>query len=159
MLGINNTYEVPLTPRDLGSRGWPPFNPGNPLGLAQATAVLGDPLAFERYALTESLKRSPSVVRSGLGTAAPSGQLLAFTPHARRHPPVPHRSRELAWRASHEDVLRAFAGQWVVLEGEEIVVHGKDPVQLVAEAKGKGIGVPYIFFVESPGDNVVRIGL
>jgi hypothetical protein len=47
-------------------------------------------------------------------------------------------------------VLRSFAGQWVVLEGEAIVAHGKDPQQVVVEARAKGIRVPYIFYVGQP---------
>ena len=61
-----------------------------------------------------------------------------------------HRTRELEWRRTHREVLRNFAGQWVVLEGEEIVAHGKDPQQVVVEARAKGIRVPYIFYVGKP---------
>jgi len=46
-----------------------------------------------------------------------------------------------------------------VLEGEEIVAHGDDPLQVVAEARAKGIQVPYIFSVEDTDENVVRMGL
>lgn len=70
-----------------------------------------------------------------------------------------HRSRELEWCRTHAEVLRQFAGQWVVLEGEEIVAHGNDPLQVVADARAKGIRVPYIFYVEETGDNVVKMGL
>ncbi len=80
-------------------------------------------------------------------------------------PPAPkpvalgHRSRELDWCRTHAEVLRQFAGQWLVLEGEEIVAHGNDPLQVVAEARAKGIQVPYIFFVEESENNIVRMGL
>lgn len=70
-----------------------------------------------------------------------------------------HRSQELDWCRTHTEVLRQFAGQWVVLEGEKIVVHGSDPLQVVAEARAKGIRVPYIFFVEDADKKVVRMGL
>jgi hypothetical protein len=55
--------------------------------------------------------------------------------------------------------LRQFARQWVVLEGEEIVAHGDDPLQVVAEARAKGIHVPYVFYVEDPDEKVVKMGL
>lgn len=70
-----------------------------------------------------------------------------------------HRSRELEWCRTHKEVLLQFAGQWVVLEGEEIVAHGDDPLQVVAEARSKGVQVPYIFYVEGTDENVVRMGL
>jgi Family of unknown function (DUF5678) len=70
-----------------------------------------------------------------------------------------HRSRELEWCRTHTEVLRQFAGQWVVLEGEEIVAHGDDPLQVVAEARAKGIQVPYIFYIENMDAKVVRMGL
>jgi hypothetical protein len=56
---------------------------------------------------------------------------------------LPDRSSEHAWR----------------LEGDHLIAHGPDPERLVADAKAKGIAVPYIFFVESATAEVVRIGL
>lgn len=77
--------------------------------------------------------------------------------------PVPvapgHRSRELKWAQTHKEVLRQFAEQWVVLEGEEIIAHGKDLVRIVREARARGIPVPYVFYVEDVDEEVVRIGL
>lgn len=70
-----------------------------------------------------------------------------------------HRSRELEWRRSHGETLRAFVGQWLVLEGEEIIAYGDDPVRVISEAKMKGIQVPYLFCVEAPDEDVVRMGL
>jgi|SRR5918996_1533515 hypothetical protein len=63
-----------------------------------------------------------------------------------------HRHRELEWRRTHREELRQFAGQWVVLEGEEVVSHGKDPLQVVAEARARGVRVPYVFYVGEPTD-------
>ena len=74
-------------------------------------------------------------------TESESGQ----TP--RRTPTTGHRSRELEWRQAHREVLRSFSGQWIVLEAEKIVAHGKDPQRTVAQARAKGIRVPYIFYV------------
>jgi hypothetical protein len=70
-----------------------------------------------------------------------------------------HRSRELEWCRTHTEVLRQFAGQWVVLEGEEIIAHGEDPLLVVAEARAKGIQVPYVFYIEDTDAKVVRMGL
>jgi hypothetical protein len=70
-----------------------------------------------------------------------------------------HRSRELEWRRTHGEFLHSFAGQWVVLEREEIIAYGGDPLKVLAEARGKGIQVPYIFYVESSADDVMTMGL
>ena len=69
------------------------------------------------------------------------------------------RQRELEWRCTHAASLKQFENQWVVLEGEEIVAHGSDPVEVIQEAKAKGIRKPYIFFVEQKRENVITIGL
>jgi plasmid stability protein len=76
-------------------------------------------------------------------------------------PPLNRREREHAWRRSNRDLLQGqYAGQWVVLEGEEILAHDKDAVQAVEEAKAKGVVVPYVFFVHPPRPpGVVRMGL
>jgi predicted DNA-binding antitoxin AbrB/MazE fold protein len=72
----------------------------------------------------------------------------------------PHpRSREIAWRRAHEHEMRALAGQWVVLEGEELIGSGPDPGALVVAARARGIEVPYLFLVEPVADNVVKFGL
>jgi hypothetical protein len=69
------------------------------------------------------------------------------------------RERELEWRRTHTASLKQLENQWVVLEGEEIAAHGYDAVQVIREAKTKGIRKPYIFFVEQKRDNVIKIGL
>ncbi len=47
----------------------------------------------------------------------------------------------------------------MVLEGEEIVAHGKDAVPAVEEARAKGVTVPYVFYVVPPRPpGVVRMG-
>ena len=66
---------------------------------------------------------------------------------------------EQAWRRSHQEILRGFANQWVVLEGEEIVAHGDDPARLVEQAREKGIAVPYVFYVDLPRPGIAKIGL
>lgn len=71
----------------------------------------------------------------------------------------PCRRRELEWRRSHRDLLQTYAGQWVVLEGEEIVAHGNSMAQIVEEARAQGIRVPYVFYVEESRPDVVHIGL
>lgn len=69
------------------------------------------------------------------------------------------RSQELEWRCTHKDEMRRFANEWVALEGEEIVAHGQDPLQVVQEARGRGVQTPYVFYVEPSGEDVVKMGL
>lgn len=61
-----------------------------------------------------------------------------------------HRQREFEWIRTHADQMRRLAGQWVVLEGEELVAHGKNAVRVVATARRKGVAVPLVFYVEPP---------
>lgn len=76
-------------------------------------------------------------------------------------PPLNRREREHAWRRSHRELLQGrYADQWVVLEGEEIVAHGRNAVQAVEEARAKGVPAPYVFYVQPPRPpGVVRVGL
>lgn len=69
------------------------------------------------------------------------------------------RAREIEWRRTHQEELQAYAGQWVVLEGETIIAYGEDPEKVVAEARTKGVAVPYVFYVEVLGEDIVTIGL
>lgn len=59
------------------------------------------------------------------------------------------RNREWAWRRTHADLLtRYYANQWVVLEEERVVAAGRDPQEVISEAKAKGVICPYIFHVD-----------
>jgi hypothetical protein len=92
--------------------------------------------------------------------AAAEQELATSTEHAEA-PGLspPRRARELAWRRAHEDELQAYAGQWVVLEGEEIVAHGEDPASAAEQARSQGVHIPYVFYVEEYRPDVVLIGL
>jgi Family of unknown function (DUF5678) len=59
-----------------------------------------------------------------------------------------HRAVEHRFIAEHPDAFDPFIGEWVVLEGTSIVAHGQEPVDVVDEARARGIKVPYIFRVE-----------
>lgn len=69
------------------------------------------------------------------------------------------RAREVAWRQAHEQELRRFVVEWVVLEGESLIALGPDPGPLVMAARARGIQVPYVFFVEPIDDRAARVGL
>lgn len=69
------------------------------------------------------------------------------------------RERELEWRRAHATELRRYENEWVVLEGQEIIAHGANAADVIRQAKSRGVQTPYVFFVESEADDVVRIGL
>jgi hypothetical protein len=73
--------------------------------------------------------------------------------------PYGDRVVENEWLNAHPEELRKCVGEYVIVEGTEIVAHGKEPAKLFEIAKRRGIKVPYIFFVEPPlPPNTYRIG-
>ena len=56
-------------------------------------------------------------------------QSMARTGAARKRQEViksTHRQRELEWIETHTDEMRRLAAEWVVVEGEDLVAHGKN---------------------------------
>jgi hypothetical protein len=74
-------------------------------------------------------------------------------------PRLPYRHRELEWLRTHKEAVQKLAGQWIVVEGEEIVTYGDNPLQVVAEARAKGVQIPYIIRLAVTEKDEVRIGL
>lgn len=71
-----------------------------------------------------------------------------------------HRQREFEWIETHADEMRRLAGEWVVIEGDRLVAHGKNAAPVFATAKRKGITVPFVFYVEPPtAEGTVHFGL
>ena len=68
-----------------------------------------------------------------------------------RRVPLAHkqkdRSRELAWLMKNQG---DYAGQWVALEGDELIAHGYDLVEVSKEAKAKGVDNPIFAHAEDP---------
>jgi hypothetical protein len=64
-------------------------------------------------------------------------------------PPVPHkdRSREFKWLREQG---AAYAGQWVALEGDQVVASGERGGEVLAAAKVKGVERPLLVHVEDP---------
>ena len=58
-----------------------------------------------------------------------------------------HRQDESEWMATHQDVLNAHRGEWVVIEGSQLI--SADPDYMTARniATAAGIKVPFIFQV------------
>lgn len=49
--------------------------------------------------------------------------------------------RALNWLAEHKE---EFDGQWVVLDGDKLISHGKDAKSVYDEARAKGIEAPFL---------------
>jgi hypothetical protein len=69
------------------------------------------------------------------------------------------RNRELEWRRTHREILKSFENEWVVLEGEEIIAHGRNPIEVVGTARSMGIKIPYVFHVDSFSEDISKMGL
>jgi DNA mismatch repair ATPase MutL len=54
------------------------------------------------------------------------------------------REAEKTWLESHARELSAFAGEWLVVEGEELIAHSVDMVKAVKEARSRGVRIPYV---------------
>lgn len=67
--------------------------------------------------------------------------------HAARRVPLNGRRRELAWICTPD---AHYMGEWVALEGDEVVAHGQDGKAVYESARAKGITSPFMFFVSEP---------
>ena len=55
------------------------------------------------------------------------------------------RRREQKWLEKHR---AEFAGQWIALDGETVLSYGTDGRKVYAEAKAKGVKVPFVVHLE-----------
>jgi hypothetical protein len=62
---------------------------------------------------------------------------------------TPFRHLERDWIDSHSDILKTYGGQWVVIEGTQLIACGADLPKVVQEAKTKGVAIPYAVKVPS----------
>jgi hypothetical protein len=60
------------------------------------------------------------------------------------------RAREQQWIADHRD---EYLGQWVVVEGDSLIVHGQDARTVYDAARASGIEVPFLIHLQ-PGDEL-----
>ena len=152
---IAETVSVPDGLNYLGSRGQ--VGTGSLAGIPERGRTIGGtPTGLVPTQFVSEV--SPSSVLEGqmvrVPAATPTTVTLGFKGHVREplavtESPHPHRAREWAWRAANiERLRREFLDQWIVLEDEEIVAHGADPVELVNAARRRGIRVPYVFRIE-----------
>ena len=60
---------------------------------------------------------------------------------------VQPREREMRWFADEQNRAK-YGGQWVALDGDQLLSHGEDLRQVYAEAKAKGVEVPFTGYVD-----------
>ncbi len=120
---------------------------------------LSDRDAFVSSAVAKALELQRAR-RKRLDSESPTTTAISQEPSEGQLPPLNGRDREDAWRRSNRAVLRRhYAGQWVVLEGEEIVAHSEDAAEAVQDARAKAVAVPFVFYVEPPRPpGLVRMG-
>lgn len=64
--------------------------------------------------------------------------------------PEPDQEGALRWLSEHG---REYAGQWVALAGDRLIVHGSDHKQVFSVAEADGAYLPLITFIEPFPDN------
>jgi hypothetical protein len=97
---------------------------------------------------TKSQKKTKSRKPPRAGAKKPRARRKVKNNGASAVPLFDHRAVEHRFIAEHPEAFDPFIGEWVVLEGTSIVAHGHEPVDVVNEARSKGIKVPYILRVD-----------
>ncbi len=64
-------------------------------------------------------------------------------------PQSPDRQEEMNWLARRKDLVERYGGQWIVLEGDQLIANDVDYVRARETATQKGIEHPFIFLVPS----------
>jgi hypothetical protein len=52
-----------------------------------------------------------------------------------------------------------FAGEWVVIQDETVIEHGRDLAEIAERARSRGIRRPRVVFVEPRRERAVKLGL
>jgi len=55
------------------------------------------------------------------------------------------RTREIDWIATHRS---QYMGQWVVLDGDQLIGHGHDPRLLIEKARSEGVERPLVVRIQ-----------
>ena len=58
-----------------------------------------------------------------------------------------NRQMEMNWLARRKDLTECYGGQWIVLEGEQLIANDADYLRARQAATQKGIKRPFILFV------------
>jgi len=77
-----------------------------------------------------------------------SRRLALRKPSRRIRKPVPYQeSVEFRWLAANSRALEKYAGEWLLLHGEELVAHSPDFQVIRRAAKSRGIESPFVHYI------------
>ena len=65
-------------------------------------------------------------------------------------PPMPDRTREMTFFARHPELAGKLAGQWVALDGDELIGHGTDLAAVIRQAWDSGHEEPFVTSLRDP---------
>ena len=85
-------------------------------------------------------------------TTAPALDIKAETWEFHKPPTVVSRRKEVEWLSSSATDLSSYEGQWIAIEGSEILAWGSDEVEVEMRAREKGIKVPFLVRIPSKND-------
>jgi len=66
-----------------------------------------------------------------------------------------NRRTEGEWAVAHLEILKPFAGKWVVLERDRVISDDVDPSDAVEKARRAGVVRPFLFYVQPQDDAVI----
>lgn len=64
--------------------------------------------------------------------------------------PFNDRAREYQWLKEHR---REYIGQWIALEGDQLIAHGDDAKEVFEKADLLGVELPLVLLVEAPNSS------
>lgn len=71
-------------------------------------------------------------------------------------PPVPRtaelRTAELGWLEDHAEDVEQYAGEWIVIEGTEIVAVADSETEADRQAREKGVSIPFVIRIPREDD-------
>jgi hypothetical protein len=112
----------------------------------QELAVAAQNLSYEQrkeliQMLVEQQPKSESTEAAGSTAETENGTAGAFQGNQQNNP-------NLVWLEQHRT---EFAGQWVALQGGNLIAHSTDGEALIIPVRQSGARNPFIVFVEPPG--------
>jgi len=104
--------------------------------------------------LDELNKIRPTIIElfEDLYTTAPALATKAESSEFQEPMTVLSRQKEIEWLSSNDRELSNYEGQWIAIEGSEILAWGSDEVKVEMQAREKGIKVPLLIRISSKDD-------
>ena len=67
----------------------------------------------------------------------------------------PNRRSEGEWAVAHPEILKPYAGKWVVIERDRIISDDVDPSDAVEKARRAGVVRPFLLHVHPQDDAII----